>query len=75
MTDMYRCMLLVDAAFPDVCSVVRSSRMWRPHDIGRDSWVWGGREALWTMTCPHEVGEKALSNRISLSGGSGVARG
>ena len=74
MTDLYGCMLLVDAAFSDVCSVVRSFRMWCPHDIGRDSWVWGEQEARWTMTCPHEVEEEALSKMISLSGGSGVAR-
>ena len=24
-----------------LCLVVRDSRMWCPHDIGRDSWVWG----------------------------------
>ena len=75
MTDMYGRMLLVDATFPDVCSVVRSSRKWCPHDVGGDSRVWGEQEALWTMTSPHEVGEEALSKRISLSGGSGVARG
>ena len=27
-------------------SVVRDSRMWCPHDIGRDSWVWGEQETL-----------------------------
>ena len=30
----------------DVFSVVRHSRMWCPHDVGRDSWVWGEQEAL-----------------------------
>ena len=59
----------------DVFSVVRHSRMWCPHDIGRDSWVWGEQETLWSMNSPHEVGEEALSKRSSLTGGSGVARG
>ena len=58
-----------------VCSVVRDSRMWCPHDIGRDSWVWGEQETLWMMNSPHEVGEEALSERSSLSGGSGVPHG
>ena len=73
MTDMYGCMMLLDAAFPNVSSVTRSSRMWCPHDVGRDSWIWGKQEALWTMISPHEVGEEALAERISLSGGNGVA--
>ena len=75
MTDMYGCMLLLHAAFPDVCSVLRSSRMWCPHDIGRDSWEWGEQDVLYNMHSPHEVWEKALAERIFLSGGSGVARG
>ena len=58
-----------------VCSVVRDSRMWCPHDIGRDSWVWGEQDTLWFMISPHEVGEEALTERSSLSGGNGVARG
>ena len=29
-----------------VCSVVRDSRMWCPHDIGPDSWVRGEQETL-----------------------------
>ena len=29
-----------------VFSVVRHSRMWCLHDIGRDSWVWGEQETL-----------------------------
>ena len=72
---MYGCMLLLDAAFPDVRSVVRSSRMWCPHNIGRDSWVWREQETLYLMDFRHEVGEEALSERSPLSGGSGVARG
>ena len=35
--------------------------MWCPHDIGRDSWVWGEQETLWMMNSPHEVGEEASS--------------
>ena len=31
----------------DVFPVVRDSRMWCPHDIGRDSWVWGEQEPLY----------------------------
>ena len=46
-------------------SVVRDSRMWCPHDIGRDSWVWGEQETLYMMNSPHEVGEEALFGRIS----------
>ena len=30
----------------NVFSVVRASRMWCPHGIGRDSWVWGEQETL-----------------------------
>ena len=44
-----------------LCLVVRDSRMWCPHDIGRDSWVWGEQETLWMMNSPHEVGEEASS--------------
>ena len=58
-----------------VCSVVRDSRMWCLHDIGRDSWVGGEQEALYTMHSPHEVGDEALTERSPLSGGNGVARG
>ena len=60
---------------PRLLSVVRHSRMWCPHDIGRDSWVWGEQKTLWTINSPHEVGEEALSGRRALSGGNGVARG
>ena len=35
-----------------VCSVVRHSRMWCPHGIGRDSWVWGEQETLWPWFPP-----------------------
>ena len=41
-------------------TVVRYSRMWCPHDIGRDSWVWGEQETLYTVDSPYEVGEEAL---------------
>ena len=51
-------------------SVVRHSRMWCPHDIGRDSWVWGEQETLYTIHSPHEVGEEALPKRRPLSGES-----
>ena len=51
-------------------SVVRGSRMWCPHDIGRDSWVWGEQETLCKTDSPHEVGEEALSKRSPLSGES-----
>ena len=54
----------------DVFSVVRDSRMWCPHDIGRDSWVWGEQETLWMMNSPHEVGEEPLTERSPLSGDS-----
>ena len=53
-----------------VCWVVCYSRMWCPHDIGRDSWVWGEQETLCKTNSPHEVGEEALSRRIPLSGES-----
>jgi len=49
--------------------------MWCPHDIGRDSWVWGEQEALEMMSSPHEVGDEALIERRPLSGGNGVALG
>ena len=35
-----------DGTARDVFSVVRDSRMWCPHDIGRDSWVWEEQETL-----------------------------
>ena len=40
----------------DVFWVVRHSRMWCPHDIGRDSWVWGEQETLEIVNSPHKVG-------------------
>ena len=58
-----------------VCSVVRDSRMWCLHDIGRDSWVWGEQEALEMMNSPHELGDEARINGRPLSGGSGVTLG
>ena len=57
------------------CSVVRDSRMWCPHDIGRDSWVWGEQGTLEMMNSPHELGDEALVERRPLSGGNGVALG
>ena len=56
------------APLSDVFPVVRHSRMWCPHDIGRDSWVWGEQETLYTVDSPHEVGEEALTERSPLSG-------
>ena len=35
--------------------------MWCPHDIGRDSWVWGEQGTLEMMNSPHEVGDEALT--------------
>ena len=56
-------------------SAVRDSRMWCLHDIGRDSWVWGEQETLYNIISPHEVGEEAVTDVISLSGKNGVALG
>ena len=58
-----------------VFSVVRDSRMWGPHGIGRDGWVWGEQGTLEMMSSPHEVGDEALIERGPLSGGNGVALG
>ena len=46
-----------------VFSVVRDSRMWCLHDIGRDSWVRGEQEALKMMNSPHELGDEAPTER------------
>ena len=51
-----------------VFSAVRDSRMWCPHDIGRDSWVWGEQEPLWTMNSPDAVRDEALADSIFLLG-------
>ena len=51
-----------------VFSAVRDSRMWCPHDIGRDSWVWGEQGTLEMMSSPHEVGDEALIEGRPLSG-------
>ena len=59
----------------DVFSIVRDSRMWCPHGIGRDSWVWGEQGTLEMMSSPHELGDEALIERRPLSGGNGVALG
>ena len=32
----------------NLLTVVRESRMWCPRNIGRDSWVWGELETLWS---------------------------
>ena len=40
-----------------VCWVVRQSRMWCPHDIGRDSWVWGEQETLYIWIPPTKWGK------------------
>ena len=58
--------LLGDGATRHVFSVVRDSRMWCPHDIGRDSWVWGEQETLYNIISPHEVGEEAVTDLDSL---------
>ena len=71
---VFQC-LLGDGAARGVFSVVRGSRMWCPHDIGRDSWEWGEQETLYNIISPHEVGEEAVTDVSSLSGKSGVARG
>ena len=52
----------------NLLTAVRDSRMWYPHDIGRDSWVWGEQEALYNFISPHEVGEEAVTDVSSLSG-------
>ena len=62
------CVAAGDSSAGCVFSVVRDSRMWCPHDIGRDSWVWGEQEALEMLNSPHEVGEEAVSKRSPLSG-------
>ena len=37
--------------------------MWCPHDIGRDSWVWGEQGTLEMMNSPHELGDEAPTER------------
>ena len=58
-----------------ITSVVRHSRMWCLHDIGRDSWVWGEQEALYNIISPHEVGEEAVTDVSRCREENGVARG
>ena len=58
-----------------VCSVVRDSRMWCPHDIRRERWAWGEQGTLEMMISPHKVGDEPLTERSPLAGGNGVARG
>ena len=69
------CVAASDCSGRDVFSVVRDSRMWCPHGIGRDSWVWGEQGTLEMMNSPHEVGDEAFVERRPLSGGNGVALG
>ena len=38
--------------------VVRYSRMWCPHDIGRDIWVWGEQETLCLLIPPTKWGRR-----------------
>ena len=38
-----------------------------PHDIGRESWVWGEQGALERRYSPHKVGEEALAEWIPSS--------
>ena len=49
-----------------VFSVVRDSRMWCPHGIRRDSWVWGEQGTLEMMNSPHKLGDEALVERMTL---------
>ena len=69
------CVAASDYSGRYVFSVVRDSRMWCPHGIGRDSWVWGEQGTLEMMNSPHELGDEALIERRPLSGGNGVALG
>ena len=54
------CVAASDYSGRYVFSVVRDSRMWCPHDIGRDSWVWGEQGTLEMMSSPHELGDEAF---------------
>ena len=69
------CVAASDYSGRYVFSNVRDSRMWCPHGIGRDSWVWGEQGTLEMMNSPHELGDEALIERRPLSGGNGVALG
>ena len=75
MADMYESKKLVCAAGDYsaryVCSAVRDSRMWGPHDIGRDSWVWEEQGTLEMMRSPHEVEDEALTERSPFREGAG----
>ena len=51
-----------------VFAVVRRSRMKCPHDIGRDSWVWGEQETLLMMNSPDECGGRTLRREERLVG-------
>ena len=65
MTDMYGHKKPLCAAgggvARDVFSIVRDSRMWCLHGIGRDSWVWGEQEALEVINSPHKMGDETLT--------------
>ena len=50
-----------------VFSIVRRSSMKCPHNIGRDSWVWGEQETLGKTNSPNEVGEEPFTERSPLS--------
>ena len=50
------CVAAGDYSARYVCSVVLDSRMWCPHDIGRDSWVWGEQGTLEMMNSPTKWG-------------------
>ena len=52
-----------------VCSVVRHSRMWCPHGIGRDSWVWGESRRLFGPWFPPRSGGWSLHYVDPLVGG------
>ena len=58
-----------------VFPIVRESRMWCRHDIGRDSWVWGEQGTLEMMNSPHELGDETFIEKRPLSGENGVALG
>ena len=76
---MYGSEKLVFGRQPMIIQAVMCSRpsviSWYPHDVGRDSWVWGEQGTLEMMISPYEVGDDVLIERRPLSGGNGVALG
>ena len=46
----------------------RSTNVWCPDDIGRDSWVRGEQETLYIENSPHKVGEEARAEGWHLTG-------